>query len=61
MVIRAKDMKLYELMAEGGVDISGHRSKDAKIEEEALDCYRRVRDEILAYVRMLPESLEKKG
>ncbi len=35
--------------------------KDAKTEEEALDCYRRVRDEIRAYVQMLPESLEKKG
>ncbi|MFP3937143.1 MAG: arsenate reductase ArsC [Phycisphaerae bacterium] len=92
-----------KVMAEAGVDISGHRSKnvadlmdvpfdyvvtvcghanetcpmfpgDAKIvhvgfddppklaesagsEEEALDCYRRVRDEIRAFVETLPEAL----
>jgi arsenate reductase len=89
-----------KVMAEAGVDISGHRSqhvdelrdidfdyvvtvcdhahescplfpgktkvvhvgfedpprlaKDAKTEEEALDCYRRVRDEIKAFVETLP-------
>ena len=92
------------VMAEAGVDISGHRSKhldeladvqfdhvvtvcghahescpvfagaskithvgfddpprlaqDAATEEEALDHYRRVRDEIRAFVQTLPEGLE---
>ena len=92
-----------KVMAEAGVDISGHRSqnvqdlmdvpldyvvtvcghanetcpmfpgkakvvhvgfddppalaKQARTEEEALDCFRRVRDEIKAYVETLPESL----
>ena len=94
-----------KVMAEGGVDISGHRSKnvselmdvpfdyvltvcgnahetcpmfpgkakvvhvafddpprlakDAKTEEEALVHYRRVRDQIRAFVLTLPESLLK--
>lgn len=93
-----------EVMAEAGVDISGHRSKlvdefkpvvfdyvitvcdhaaehcpiflgEAKVvhfgfddpprlaketntAEEALDCYRRVRDEIRAFVEKMPEILE---
>jgi len=92
-----------KVMAEAGVDISGHRSKtladlgdltfeyvitvcghadehcpvfpgrtvrlhhgfddpptlakDAATEEEALDIYRRVRDEIKAFVETLPDSL----
>ena len=96
-----------KVMAEAGVDISGHRSKNvgelvdvpfdyvvtvcaaaneacpifpgkAKVvhvafddppklaanagsEQEALDCYRRVRDEIRDYVQTLPESLEDKS
>jgi len=96
-----------KVMAEAGVDISGHRSKNvndlmdvpfdyvvtvcghanetcpmfpgkakvvhvgfddppklaqqAKTEEEALNCYRRVRDEIRAFVETLPESLNRKG
>ena len=96
-----------KVMAEAGVDISGHRSKSvseladvpfdyvvtvcghahetcpmfpgrakvvhvgfddppklaqqAKTEQEALNCYRRVRDEIRAFVETLPESLVKKG
>jgi len=96
-----------KVMAEAGVDISGHRSKNvsdlmdvpfdyvvtvcghanetcpmfpgkakvvhvgfddppalakqAKSEQEAVDCYRRARDEIKAYVETLPESLDKKG
>jgi len=96
----------FRVMAEAGVDISGHRSKhvnelehivfdyvvtvcdnarescplflgrakkvhagfedpprlakDAKSEEEALDCYRRVRDEIRAYVETLPEALTER-
>lgn len=91
------------VMAEAGVDISGHRSKhvdelkeitfdyvvtvcdhayescplfpgktkvvhvgfddpprlaqEAKTEEDALNCYRRVRDEIRAFVATLPEAL----
>jgi arsenate reductase len=32
-------------------------AKDAVTEEEALDHYRRVRDEILAFVQTLPDSL----
>ncbi len=93
------------VMAEAGVDISGHRSKNvsellnagldyvvtvcghadetcptfpggtkvvhvgfddppklaqaAATEAEAMDCYRRARDEIRAYVATLPESLEE--
>ncbi len=93
-----------KVMAEAGVDISGHRSKhvdelkdiafdyvvtvcdhahescplfpgktkvvhvgfddpprlakDAKTEEEALHCYRRVRDEIRVFVETLPDGLE---
>ena len=96
-----------KVMAEAGVDISGHRSKnvaelknvpfdyvvtvcghanetcpmfpaltkvvhvgfddppklakEARTEEEALNGYRRVRDEIRAFVETLPESLERKG
>ena len=96
-----------KVMAEVGVDISGHRSKHidefkdmdfdyvvtvcghanehcpvfpgktkvihvgfddppklaekAATEEEALDCYRRVRDEIRAFVETLPESLKQQG
>jgi len=92
-----------KVMAEAGVDISGHRSKhvdelkdisfdyvvtvcdhahescplfpgktkvvhvgfddpprlakEAKSEQEALDCYRRVRDEIKAFVDTLPDPL----
>jgi arsenate reductase len=95
--------KAVQVMAEAGVDISGHKSKhidefkqvqfdyvvtvcghanehcpvfggktktihigfddpprlsqDAKNEQEALDCYRRVRDEIKAFVKTLPESI----
>lgn len=36
-------------------------ARSAKTEEEALNCYRRVRDEIRAYVETLPQSLETKG
>jgi len=96
--------RAVKVMAEAGVDISGHRSKHvdelkdvdfdyvvtvcdnahescpmfpgetrvihvgfddpprlaegARSEEEALDCYRRVRDEIRAYVETLPEGFE---
>ena len=97
--------RAVQVMAEAGVDISGHRSKtvadlpvqefdfvvtvcdhahescplfpgntkvvhvgfddsprlarDADTEEEALGHYRRVRDEIRAFVETLPDSLEK--
>lgn len=93
-----------KVMAEAGVDISGHRSKhvsefkeiefdyvitvcdhaaehcplfpgeakvlhfgfddpprlarEASSPEDALDCYRRVRDEIRAFVEMMPEILK---
>ena len=96
-----------KVMAEAGVDISGHRSKhldelrgveldyvvtvcghahescpvfpgrtrvvhvgfddppklakEAQSKEEALDCYRRVRDEIEAFIQTLPEALTAKG
>jgi len=99
--------RAVRVMAEAGVDISGHRSKhvdelkdvpldyvvtvcdnarescpvftgrtkvahksfedpprlakDAKTEEEALAHYRRVRDEIKAFVLTLPESLTNPG
>ena len=32
-------------------------AKDKKTEEEKLDCYRRVRDEIKAFVETLPDAL----
>lgn len=93
-----------KVMAEAGVDISGHRSKHleelkginfdwvitvcdnaheqcpmfpgttrvihvgfddpprlaklAKTEQETLDCYRRVRDEIRIFIEQLPETLK---
>jgi arsenate reductase len=95
--------KAVKVMAEAGVDISGHRSKhvdevrdipfdyvvtvcddahercpffpgqakivhvafddpprlarQAKSEQEVLDCYRRVRDEIRQFVESLPDNL----
>ncbi len=104
--VRNLDPRAVQVMAEAGVDISGHRSKhvselrdiafdyvvtvcdsarescplfpgrarivhksfddpprlarDAKTEEEALGHYRRVRDEIRAFVETLPESLTGK-
>ena len=104
---RGLDPRAVRVMAEAGVDISGHRSTPvsdvldvpfdyvvtvcdharetcpvfpgrpktvhagfadppalaagARTEEEALAPYRRVRDEIRAFVRMLPESLPRKG
>lgn len=41
-----------------GFDDPPALAKDAKNEEEALNCYRKVRDEIREYVNTLPESLE---
>jgi arsenate reductase len=40
-----------------GFDDPPQLAKDAKTQEEALDCYRRVRDEIKAFVLTLPASL----
>ena len=34
-------------------------AREAKTQQEALDCYRRVRDEIRAFVETLPQSLER--
>jgi arsenate reductase len=44
-----------------GFDDPPKLAENAKTEEETLDCYRRVRDEIRAFVETLPESLVKKG
>jgi arsenate reductase len=43
-----------------GFDDPPKLAKDAKTEEEALGHYRRVRDEIRAYVETLPGTLEEK-
>ena len=40
-----------------GFDDPPKLAKDTKTEREALDCYRRVRDEIKAFIETLPESL----
>ena len=42
-----------------GFDDPPALAKEAKSEEEALNHYRRVRDEIKAYVESLPEALKK--
>lgn len=42
-----------------GFDDPPALAKEATTEEEALDCYRRVRDEIKAYVETLPKGLEQ--
>lgn len=44
-----------------GFDDPPRLAKDAKSEEEALSHYRRVRDEIRAFVEELPDALENKG
>lgn len=44
-----------------GFDDPPQLAKDAKGEEEALAHYRRVRDEIKAFVETLPGSLEQRG
>jgi arsenate reductase len=43
-----------------GFDDPPRLARSAKTEEEALGHYRRVRDEIKAFVESLPESLERK-
>ncbi len=40
-----------------GFDDPPALAKQAKTEQEALDCYRRVRDEIRAFIETLPEGL----
>ena len=40
-----------------GFDDPPRLAENAKTENEALDCYRRVRDEIRVFIEMLPESL----
>jgi len=45
-------------VAHVGFDDPPRLAKEAATKEEALDCYRRVRDEIRAFVETLPESLE---
>ena len=40
-----------------GFDDPPRLAKDAKTEEQALDCYRKVRDEIKAFVETLPDAL----
>ncbi len=44
-----------------GFDDPPALAKQAGSEEAAMDCYRRVRDEIRAYVETLPESLTQIG
>jgi arsenate reductase len=45
-----------------GFDDPPRLARDAKTEQEALDIYRRVRDEIRAYIETLPDALTgKKG
>ena len=40
-----------------GFDDPPRLAKEAKTEEEALSCYRRVRDEIREFIDTLPKSL----
>jgi len=44
-----------------GFDDPPKLAEKTKTEEEALDCYRRVRDEIKDFVETLPESLLKES
>ena len=44
----------------GAFDDPPRLAKEAKNEEDALNCYRRVRDEIRAFIETLPESLGSK-
>ena len=43
-----------------GFDDPPKLAKEAADENEALDCYRRVRDQIRAFIEFLPESLKPK-
>ena len=42
-----------------GFDDPPRLARKVKTEEEALDCYRRVRDEIRKFIEKLPESLHQ--
>jgi arsenate reductase len=42
-----------------GFDDPPRLAKEARAEEDALNCYRRVRDEIKSFVENLPEFLVK--
>jgi arsenate reductase len=44
-----------------GFDDPPKLAKAARTVEEAMNCYRRVHDEIRAHVQTLPQSLEKEG
>jgi arsenate reductase len=44
-----------------GFDDPPALAKQAGSDEDALDCYRRVRDEIRGYVESLPQSLKREG
>ena len=44
-----------------GFDDPPKLAQAARTEQEALDCYRRVRDEIRAFIETLPQLLERKG
>ena len=44
-----------------GFDDPPKLAENAKTEEETLDCYRRVRDEIKDFVKTLPEALFKEN
>lgn len=43
-----------------GFDDPPRLAKEAKTPQEALDCYRRVRDEIKAFIEKLPETLNER-
>ena len=43
-----------------GFDDPPRLAKEAKSEEEVLDCYRRVRDEIKRFIEKMPEVLSNK-
>ena len=42
-----------------GFDDPPMLAKETDTEEQALDCYRRVRDEIMKFVQTLPEAINK--
>jgi arsenate reductase len=44
-----------------GFDDPPRLAKEAKSQQEALDCYRRVRDQIQVFIQTLPESLHTKS
>ena len=44
-----------------GTSCRSQMAEKAGTEEEALNCYGRVRDEIRAFVETLPDALERKG